>query len=65
MLKNPKILNIFFLLKVYAVRKHPTLLEKISNFFYKFENSKADVTLIGNKDPLLELDKIYYIGNCS
>ena len=40
-------------------------LTKISNFLYKFENSKTDVTLIGNKDPLLELDKIYYIGNCS
>ena len=40
-------------------------LTKISNFLYMFENSKTDVTLIGNKDPLLELDKIYYIGNCS
>ena len=40
-------------------------LTKISKFLYKFGNSKTDVALIGNKDPLLELDKIYYIGNCS
>ena len=31
-------------------------------FFLLFENSITVAILVGNKDPLLELDKIYYIG---
>ena len=31
-------------------------------FFLIIENSITVAILVGNKDPLLELDKIYYIG---